>query len=315
MVPKFGNFGEHTTVYLCACMSRAFKAHIALLAANLFFGINFTVMKYVTGHVMHPFALNLTRVMGAFVLFWLLYFVKKDSNHIDRQDRGRLVLCAVTGIIINQVLFTKGVSLTTPIHAGLLMMSCPIAIIFIAAWLLRERVSGSRIAGLALGVAGAAVLISLREQTRAGDNIPLGDTLVLINALSYAFYMVLVQPLLKKYDAVMITRWLFTIGLAAMVPLCIADFSQVHWQGMDGGDWLAVGFIVIAVTFCTYLFNSYGIPILGPAIAGAYIYTQPLFAAAIAIISGADTRYLGWKLLAAVLIFSGVYLVSAPKKS
>jgi drug/metabolite transporter (DMT)-like permease len=294
-------------------MSRIVKAHAAVLAANLIFGINFTVMKYVTGHVMPPLALNLTRVAGGSFLLWLLFLIKKDANRIAKADRGRFVLCAFTGVVINQLLFTKGVSLTTPIHAGLLMMCCPIAIIFIAAWLIKESINGRKIAGLALGVAGAAVLIGMREQTVAGDNIVLGDVLVIVNALSYAFYIVLVQPLLKKYDALMMTRWLFTIGLVVMTPLCFSDFSQVQWHHFTAGDALAVGFIVVAVTVLTHLFNSYSIPILGPSVTGAYIYTQPLFAAAIAIFSGADTRHLGLKLLAALLIFSGVYLVSVKK--
>ncbi len=109
------------------------KAHITVLAANLFYGINFSVMKYVTDHLMRPIALNVIRVLGSTILFWALHFLQKKSNKINRKDYFRFFLCALTGVVINQILFVKGVSLTTTIRASLLMLVYPIAVVFIAA--------------------------------------------------------------------------------------------------------------------------------------------------------------------------------------
>jgi drug/metabolite transporter (DMT)-like permease len=292
-------------------MSVTFRAHLALLFANLFFGINFSVMKYVTGSLMSPLALNLTRVLGAAFLFWLVYlFGFEKGKPFEKKHYPRLLLCTVTGVVTNQVLFTKGVSLTTPIHGSLLMMVCPVAVVFLAVWLAKEKLQKHRLLGLLLGICGAVLLIALREKVRAGENILLGDILIIINALSYALYLVLVRSLMAFYPGEQINRWMFTIGIVLIAPLGVADFSEVNWERFDESDWLSVGFIVVAVTFLAYLFNMYGIKRLGSSVTGAYIYTQPVFAAIVALATGNDRTHLGIKLISALLIMGGVYLVT-----
>jgi drug/metabolite transporter (DMT)-like permease len=289
------------------------KAHIAVIAANLFYGINFSVMKYVTGHLMHPIALNVLRVLGATILFWVMGFWQKTGNRISKKHYFRFFVCALTGVLINQILFVKGVSLTTNIRASLLMLVCPIAVVFIAAFVIKERITGSKIAGLLLGTAGAVILISMKEPTAAGENLILGDIFIIINAISYAFYLVWVKPLMQHYNAVTVIRWVFTIAFLMMLPMGVGDLTEIKWAGFQWIDFAAIGFIIVAVTFCTFLFNIYGVKILGSTITGAYIYSQPLFAALIAILVTNDNQNLWLKLLAAVLIFAGVYLVSVKK--
>ena len=115
-------------------------AHFALLLTNLFFAINISAVKHLTGlHLAAPFGINLIRVGVSVILFWSIYLVKPASIKIERRDIKRLVLCAVTGVAIKQLLFLKGLSLTYSIHASLLMLTTPILIVFIAAWILDER--------------------------------------------------------------------------------------------------------------------------------------------------------------------------------
>jgi drug/metabolite transporter (DMT)-like permease len=295
-------------------MNQKTKAHIAVLAANLFYGINFSVMKYVTDHLMKPIALNIIRVVGATILFWFMLVWQKSSNKIQKKDYFRFLLCALTGVVINQILFVKGVSLTTTIRASLLMLFCPIAVVFIAAYVLKEKITIIKIAGLLLGVGGAAILISMRESTGKADNVLLGDLFIIINAISYAFYLVWVKPLMKIYNAVTVIRWVFTIAMFIMLPMGIQETASIDWSIFTAMDYLAILFIIIAVTFCTFLFNIYGVKVLGSSITGAYIYSQPLFAAFVAIVISKDNSNLVLKLVAAVLIFIGVYLVSVKKE-
>jgi drug/metabolite transporter (DMT)-like permease len=134
-------------------------AHLALLFTNLFFAINLSAAKHLTSsQLAKPFGLNVVRVGVSVILFWLLYLLKPTSIKIEKQDRMRFVWCALTGIAINQLLFLKGLSLTYPIHASLLMLTTPILIVFIAAWILKEKIGLFKIAGLVLGITGAAVL-------------------------------------------------------------------------------------------------------------------------------------------------------------
>lgn len=256
-----------------------------------------------------PFGINVVRVGVSTLLLWFLYVLKPVKIKIQKEDRKRLLLCAVTGIAINQLLFLKGLSLTYPIHAALLMLITPILIVFIAALVLKERMGVFKIAGLALGISGAMVLILAKDNSGSGNNILSGDLLIIINAISYTIYFILVKPLMLKYNPVVIVRWIFTFGFVMILPFGWTEFTQIPWEKYGIIDFTSMGLIVFTGTFLAYLFNVYGIKIAGASIAGFYIYTQPVFAALIASFFLHEEITL-YKWLAAVLIFTGVYLVN-----
>ena len=290
-------------------------AHLALLFTNLFFAINLSAVKHLTNlNLVKPFGLNVVRIAVSVTLFWLLYLVKPSPVKIERQDRMRFALCALTGIAINQLLFLKGLSLTYPIHASLLMLTTPILIVFIAAWILKEKIGIFKIAGLILGITGAAVLIVAKGGTANSNEVIWGDILIIINAISYTIYFVLVKPLMLKYNPVMIIRWIFTIGLVMILPFGWTEFAAIQWTDYNAVDFSCMALVVFTGTFLAYIFNVYGIKILGASVAGFYIYTQPFFATFIAMIFLNEELQL-YKVAAAALIFTGVYLSSKQIKN
>ena len=137
---------------------------------------------------MKPFGMNVIRVAVSVFLFWFFFLFNTQQKHIEKKDLPRFILCALTGIAINQLLFLKGLSLTYSIHAALLMLTTPILITIIAALVLKEQISINKIIGLGLGVSGAIVLITLRQNTGSGNDILSGDILIIINAISYTIY-------------------------------------------------------------------------------------------------------------------------------
>jgi len=237
----------------------------------------------------------------------VIYIFKKNKHILDKKDFGRLVLCSLTGIVINQLLFIKGLSMTYSIHASLLMLTTPILIMIIAAIILKERVTPNKAIGLTLGVIGALVLITKRQNSGSGTNIFWGDVMVILNAISYSFYFIMVKPLMKKYEAIAVIRILFTMGLFIALPFCWNEFSMIPWNSYSIKEVGVLSLIIIGGTFCAYLFNVYGIKHLGATVSGAYIYSQPFFATAIAIVFLGETLE-GYKIFAAALIFMGVYL-------
>lgn len=296
-------------------MNKRSLAHFALLFTNLFFAINISAVKHLTNlQLALPFGINVVRVGVSVILFWFLYLLKPVNIHIEKEDRKRLFFCAVTGIAINQLLFLKGLSLTYPIHASLLMLTTPILIVFIAAWILKERIGWLKIAGLALGVAGATVLILGRPASGNGNEVIWGDVMILINAISYTIYFILVKPLMLKYDPIVVIRWIFSIGLFLILPFGWVQFTEIQWPLFTGMDYLIMTLVVFTGTFLAYVFNVYGIKYLGASVAGFYIYTQPVFAAIIAMIFLNETLTM-YKLIAAALIFSGVFLANKTVKN
>ena len=290
------------------------KAHLGLLSANIFFSINLSAVKYLTtNHFVQSFGINLIRVAVSTILFWMLYLAKPVKSTIDRADLPRFIICALTGIAINQMLFLKGLSLTYSIHAVLLILSAPIFITVFAAIFLKERISPIQIVGLGLGVCGAVILISMGKNSGTGDNVILGDTLILINALSCTIYFIMVKPLMLKYNPIQVTRMIFTIGFFGVLPFGWNEFTAINWTDFGWTEYGCLGLIVLGGTFLAYLFNLYGIKILGASITGAYIYLQSIFAAIIAMIFLNES--LEWyKVIAGVFIFTGVYLSNKKRK-
>lgn len=253
-----------------------------------------------------PFGLNVVRVGVATILLWMLFAFKKERSFIKKGDWWRLILCGFTGIALNQLLFLKGLQLTYPIHASLLMLVTPIIIIIAAAWILKERLSSFKIAGLISGLFGATILISSRSGGGGATDPVLGDILVIINAASYAAYFILVKPLMTKYPPIMIIRMVFTIGTLFILPFGWQEFRKIPWSSYAVIDWAAMFLIVICGTFFAYLFNIFGIKHLGASVAGSYIYSQPAFAAIIAVMVLGEKLTIT-EILAGLLIFSGVY--------
>lgn len=291
-------------------MNKRTLAHLALVFANLFFAINLSAVKHLTNlQLVQPFGLNLVRVGVSVLLFWGLYLLKPVNIKIEKKDRLRLLLCAVTGIAINQLFFLKGLSLTYPIHAALLLLITPILIVFIAAWFLKERLGLLKVIGLALGISGAMVLILAKDSSGNATDVLTGDIYIIINAISYTFYFILVKPLMLRYNPIVILRWVFTIGLVLVFPFGWTEFTEIPWERYTAIDFTSMALIVLGGTFLAYLFNLYGIKNLGASFAGFYIYSQPVFAALIAMLFLHEELAL-YKIIAAALIFGGVYLAN-----
>jgi drug/metabolite transporter (DMT)-like permease len=293
-------------------LSTKAKAHTALIAANLLFGINFSVVKTISPSLILPFGLNLMRVVVTVSLFWLIFLFRPKNGGIRIKDIPRFLICAVTGIAINQLLFIKGITMTTPIHAALLILGTPVFILLLSLVAGTEKISFLKIAGLLIALGGGVILVLSKENSGLGSNMLVGDIFILVNAISYAFYMLLVKPLMQTYTPLKVTRWVFTFGFFLILPFCWSDFMQTQWESFTFSGWAALSLVVIGATFLAYLFIGYGLHHLSASVTGAYIYTQPVFSAIIAILFLKEEPAL-YKLIAAVLIFGGVYMINRKK--
>ena len=283
---------------------------MALLGANLFYGAGYTVAKTIMPRLIEPFGFIFIRASAVMLLFWLSFFGgSKFRAKIDKKDWPVLVLGGLFGVAVNQLLFFAGLNLTFPIHASLIMMSTPLLITLISFFVLKQRITWDKALGLALGIGGAVLLMSAGKEITLTGSSTLGDLYVFLNAASYAVYLVIIKPLMLRYRPIVVIRWVFFFGFLFVLPFGWPQFTRIDWSLFSFNDYLSVVFIVICVTFFTYLWNIYALRHLPPSTAGAYIYLQPIFAAIISILAIGEE--LTWvKLLSTLLIFSGVYLVN-----
>ncbi|MGB3006908.1 MAG: DMT family transporter [Chitinophagaceae bacterium] len=282
-------------------------AHIAVLFTNLFFAINLSMVKHISPAVVGPYGLNILRVGISVILFWLIWLFGKNYSGIHKKHLPRFILCGLTGVAINQMLFIKGLTMTSTIHASLLMLCTPLLITIFAFWVLKEKITIIKSLGLAMGIGGAVLLILSKEKN--GTASLNGDMLIVLNAMSYTIYFILVKPLMHEYQPLHVVRWVFTFGLFMILPFGWIQFNEISWAKFEWTHFVSLAMIVFCGTFLAYIFNAFGIKLLGAGITGSYIYTQPVFAAIIAILFLKEPFSWG-KLLAGILIFAGVFLVS-----
>ena len=285
---------------------------IAFLAA-LIYGVSFTVAKEVMPAFIKPFGFILLRVSGAAILFWSVsLFIRKEN--IDLNDYPRLLLAAIFGIALNQLTFFKGLSMTTPISASVIMVSSPILVLTFSALLIREEVTKRKVSGILIGMLGAVVLIVFGRDMGTASNATLGNLLVFVNASSYSLYLILIKNLTGKYHPVTLAKWLYLLGFFMVIPFGYAEFKLVNWQDMPLGILYRVGFIVVFTSFMTYLLNLFAIRRLKPTTLSIFIYLQPVIASVYALLVGSDVLNLV-KVLATALIFTGVFLVTHRPKT
>lgn len=294
--------------------SRGF-AIFALFMVQLLYGLNYTIAKLVmNGNFIKPFGFVLLRVAGATFLFWLVSLVVPQEK-IERKDFFKLFIAALFGVVINMLFFFKGLEFTSPIHASAIMTITPIIILVLSAYVLGEKITSLKIAGVVIGLIGALILTIYGKSARAGDNVPLGNVLIFLNAISYSVYVILIKKLTAKYHPFSFIKWLFLFGLIILIPFGYNELTEVQWETFTPNITYSVLFVIIGATFGTYLLNPLALNKLKASTVGIFIYLQPAIAGLFALYIGADFIDL-LKISAMVLIFTGVYLVTkTPKKA
>jgi drug/metabolite transporter (DMT)-like permease len=288
-------------------------AILALFAVQLIYGLNYTIAKTVINeNYIKPFGFVLLRVIGATALFWLvsLFFPKEK---VEKRDYIKFFVAAVFGVVINLLFFFKGLEYTSPIHASAIMTIIPIIILVLSSYILKETITSIKIIGIIVALCGALILTVYGKSARVGDNVPLGNLLILINAISYSIYVILIKKLTEKYHPFTFIKWLFLIGLVILIPFGYKDLSEVQWLSFTPYITFSVIFVVVGATFGTYLLNPYALSKLRASTVGIFIYLQPVIATLFALSVGADFID-AIKIGAMILIFTGVYLVTAKRK-
>lgn len=298
-------------------MSKLLRAHLALFLVNALYGANHVIAKGIMPDYLRPNAFILLRASGAAVLFWIikLTFIREK---VDRRDLFLLALCGLFGVAVNQLFFFNGLSLTSSINSGIIMTVNPILVVILSFLILKEPITWRKSIGITIGATGA-VLLTLTAGTGSGDSL-LGDLFIFINATSYALYLVIVKPLMRKYKPLTVITYVFTFGLTYIVifPPTLMEFSSTNFAAIPMDVVVKILFVIIGVTFLTYLLTVYGLKYLSPSISSAYIYVQPVLVMFFAYVFGklgisedySDT--ITWeKLIYMIVVFIGVYLTSS----
>lgn len=288
-------------------------AAFALLLVNLIYGASHVLAKGVMPVFLSPTVFILFRVVGAVILFWMLIPFVKRARILTR-DFIRLAACGLFGVTVNQLLFFHGLNSSSPMNAGIIMALNPIMVAVLSFFWLKERLTRTQWIGISIGALGAIALTTYGTKSVQAQ---LGDLFLLGNSLSYAVYLLLVKPLMQKYPPLVVITWVFTFGtflLLAFPPL-YGDLKQTDLNTIPWFIWLKIIYVVVGVTFLTYLLTVVGLKYVSSTVASAFIYVQPIFVITFSYLFA----IIGWsadytnhitpsKLILMALIFYGVHL-------
>ncbi len=290
------------------------KGHAAMLGANAMWGLMSPVSKVVmAGGMVTPLVVTDLRIGGAMILFWIVSLFQKPE-HVNHKDMMTLFFASLFAIVLNQGSFIFGVSMTSPGEASIITTSMPLWAMVLAAFILKEPVTGKKVLGIAFGAGGALMLIlgsnqSAPVHSSTGNLARVGDMLVLFAQFCYAFYIVKFKNFVSKYSLVTIMKWMFTYAFVCTIPFSANDLMNVDWADIPLSQVGEIAFIVVGGTFFSYMLIIVGQKILRPTVAGMYNYVQPVVACAVAVYWGMDS-FNFVKIIAVAFIFGGVYLVT-----
>ncbi|MDC1324872.1 DMT family transporter [Flavobacteriaceae bacterium] len=290
-------------------MKNSKPAIIALLLVQLFYGVTFTFANdVIDGGYIQPYGFILFRISLAAVLFWV-FSLWTPKEKIDRKDYPKFMIAAFFGVALNMLAFFKGLQFTTPINGSVIMVTTPIIVLVLSAFIFKEKITRLKVLGIIAGLSGALILSTYTPSTATGDNVLLGNLLVLVNAASYSYYLILIKKITNKYHPYTFIKWLFLFGTLFVLPFGYSELAAVNWSSFTPYIWFSIFFVVVCATFATYLLNPIALRKLSATTVSTFVYVQPIFAGIFAIMMGSDQLSIV-KVVAASLIFLGVYLVS-----
>ena len=284
------------------------------MAANFFFGTNIIAVKKISPILIDPLGLSFARMFITSILLISIPIFIKEKEKIEKKDYLILIIAGFLGVTCNQIFSITGISKTNPIHASLLIMATPIIVSVLAAIFLHERFGWNKVLGLIFGISGASILITSRTSMHSVNQASLtGDVFIVLGALCYSIYLILIRKLSSKYKPLTILRFVFIFGALFSIPLCASTFYNASWSDFHGIEWYAIFHIIMLGTFLSYLLMNIGVSKWGPSRTGSFIYFQPLFGTAAAVLILNETLTIV-KIAAGCLIVVGVWVTSLQVK-
>ncbi len=289
--------------------------HLACFAAYAIFGVNIIVCKDLTsGHLISPMTIFTLRSIGAGLLFWVLSLFF-PAERVEKRDFIKIFAAAFLGYFVTQLTFLIAIPDVTPMHCSIISSLSPIYTMFIAAFVLKEPLSWQKAGGVAVSLAGILFLIFNNASSGGAAESKLsGILLMFLNSLSFSLYLGIFKPVISKYSVVTFMKWIFLFSTLMSLPFSFRELIHIQWSAIPSAQLWELSFLIVFATFISYFLIPLGQKRIRPTLVSMYSYIQPIIATVISIIIGMDI--LTWqKILAASLVFTGVFIVSRSRSA
>jgi len=290
------------------------KGALAAIMAYVIYGLNMVVCKDLNNSgLMSPIVLFLFRTSGAAILFWAvsLFF---PSETVPPKDLLKLCLASVLGISIPQYSTLWGLTMSTPFDASILNSLKPLWAILAVFVVMHKRPSKKVWGGVIIGICGALILIFSGSDVRIDSfrTSPLGLLVLSLNGLSFAFYLAIFSPLIKKYHPVTFLKWSFLFATLLCLPISAKPVLDIDFMAFSPLVLSELAFMIVFATFITFFLAQLGQKKLTPTEYTVCSFFQPITAAIVGVALGFDIMDLG-KVLATVLMITSVFIINFSK--
>lgn len=287
-------------------------AHLSMLFVTIIYSLNYFISKEVFIHVSALGVLGI-RSMFAVVFFGIMGGIIYRQAIDWKTDGWRIVACTLLGVLCNQFFFLSGLSQTTEINASVLMITSPIFVFLLAYFSGTEKLTFQKIVGLITAFVGAFLLMTNGKVLSYGEKTLLGDILIILNAVSYSAYLLLVKSLIQKYNNFALFAVLFLMASVINIPVSIPDLLQVSWVDLPVHIYYEICFIGLGTTILAYGLNAWAMRTVPASYVGIYVYLQPVFTFILSLFLRAGV--ITWEKTAyIILVFIGVGMVMFRKK-
>ena len=292
--------------------NKALVAHLSMFGACAGWGLMAPLGKDAMTHGFDGITLVTFRVVGACLLFWLASLFAPKEN-VPKKDKLMFCGAALFGLLCNQCCYTMGLSITSPINASIVTTSMPIFAMILAALILKEPITGKKALGVLMGCSGALILIltsAAHADSRVGDIR--GDLLCLFAQFSFALYLSLFNPLIRRYNVFTTNKYMFSWGALMLLPFTFSHVQGVLSNPIQTKTWWEVAYVVVVGTFFGYILTMIGQRTLRPTVVSVYNYVQPIVSVGASLLMGIGVLK-PTHAMAVILVFSGVWLVTKSK--
>lgn len=281
--------------------------HLALIGVQVFFGslpvIAKVVLKVLPAGSLVGFRIVVTALVLACVqAFRGRFWLKRN------EDYWKLAILSLFGVVLNQLLFITGLSLTTASNTSLLAVTIPIFTLAVSSIIGAERLRPRKLLGLILAAVGVILLIDPRKASFSSQTT-IGDLMIVGNSFAYGIYVATSKETITRNGAFRSMMWVFIFASIVCVPYGLVSLQTIDVAAVSPGVWMLAVYIAIGATATPYLLNAWALARVNPSIVAVYIYLQPLIGFMMAVV------FLGEPLgamfaAAATLIFAGLFLVT-----
>jgi len=273
----------------------------------LVWGVNFAVSKYILDRIgagsFMFFRFSLLPLLGMALLV-IVFRGRMALTWPRREDLPRFVACALIGHAVHIGAVVHGMNLSTAFSSSLVLTSGPVFTLVILALLGAERLRASQVAGTAVACVGMALFLS--DKFAGGfAQAGVGDLLLLVAALSFSLYIILVQRLVKRYGALIVLSYTLVFAAPPILALTVKSFLDLDPAQLTPGVWLALFWALVVSSFCGWLMWTWVNGVRGVARSAPFNYLMPPIAGVVAWLTLGEA-FTWLKILGAAITMAGV---------